>query len=447
MATPAVIKAFFEGPAGSGKTHQLIEFASGVSEDMLGDDGQKLLALTFMNGARHRLTGRFADVPKIRGRFRCQTFDAFAGWLTSRRRSLLRTLAAADGETLSAFDRTCRDAAVLLETAQVAQWVGDSYPLVVVDEAQDLDAHRLRLLRALSTVTYVVAAADDFQDLSGRAEAAEGMSWLRGAETVTPLSTNRRTSADGLLRAAGALRSGTNVCAELTVASNMVTSYVGAGIRIIEAPARSKGALVAWVVADELSRMGGAAVILTPDAQGDVVRTVIGRVTQQPFNRNKKMGLTFGPFPLTWEQREDDEAEGLLAMVPGGDVLPLADAIDGVNRLDCAERRYITRRLERARNVRGDRSITRAGLRQVIRDVLRDSGRAAPRSTRGRRAMTIQRAKNREFRDVLVLWPHTVAGSAEYQRRLLYNAVTRAKERCSVVVFGTGRMGKTPFAG
>ena len=442
-----MIKKFFEGPAGSGKTHQLIEFASGVSDDMLGEDGQQLLALTFMNGARHRLTGRFADVPKIRGRFRCQTFDAFAGWLTSRRRSLLRTLAVPDEGALNVFDRTCRDAAVLLETTQVAQWVAGSYPLVVVDEAQDLDAHRLRLLRALSTVTCVAAAADDFQDLSGRAEAAEVMSWLRAAQTVTPLRTNRRTSADGLLRVAGALRAGTNVCAELTVVSKMVTSYVGPGIKIIEAPARSKGALVAWVVADELSRMGSAAAILTPDAQGDVVRTVVGKVSQQPFNRNKKIGLTFGPFPLAWEQREDDEAEALLAKVPGGDVLPLVDAIDGVDRLECAARSYITRRLERARNVRGDRSITRTGLRQVIHDVLRDSRRAAPRSTRGRRVMTIHRAKNREFRDVLVLWPHTVGGSAEYQRRLLYNAVTRAKELCSVVVFGTGRMVKTPFAG
>ena len=227
----------------------------------------------------------------------------------------------------------------------------------------------------------------------------------------------------------------------------MVRTYVGPGIRIIEAPARSKGAFVAWLVADELSRMGRAAVILTPDARGDVVRTVLDKVSQQPFNRNKRTGLTFGPFPLTWEQREDDEAEGLLTKMPGGDMMPLVDVIDCVNRLDCAERRYITRRLERARNVRGDRSITRAGLHQVIRDVLRDSGRAAPRSTHGRRVMTIHRAKNREFGNVLVLWPHTVGGSAEYQRRLLYNAITRAKGRCSVVVFGTGRMGKAPFAG
>ena len=441
-----MITTFFEGPAGSGKTHQLIEFASGVADDVLCDERHKLLALTFMNGARHRLTGRLANVPKIRGRFRCQTFDAFAGWLTSRRRSLLRTLDRLAGEPLNVFDRTCQDAAVLLETASVAHWVADSYPLVVVDEAQDLDAHRLRLLQALSTVTRVVAAADDFQDLSGRAEAGGIMSWLRTAETVTALSTNWRTSADGLLRVAGALRSGTNVRAELTVTAGKVKKYVGPGIRIIEAPARSRGAFVAWLVADELWRMGRATVVLTPDAQGDVVQTVVDRVSGQQFNRNKERGLTFGPFPLAWEQREDDEADGLLTKMPRGDVIQLVDAVDCVNRLDYAGRRYIARRLERARNVRGDQSITRTRLRQVIRDVLRDSGRAAPRSAQSRRVMTIHRAKNREFRDVLVLWPHTVVGSAEHQRRLLYNAVTRAKGRCSVVVFGSGRMGKAPFA-
>lgn len=59
--------------------------------------------------------------------------------------------------------------------------------------------------------------------------------------------------------------------------------------------------------------------------------------------------------------------------------------------------------------------------------------------------MTIQRAKNREFKQVLVLWPHSVTGGMDHQRRLLYNAVTRTKERCSIVVFGQGRTKKPPF--
>jgi ATP-dependent exoDNAse (exonuclease V) beta subunit len=46
-----------------------------------------------------------------------------------------------------------------------------------------------------------------------------------------------------------------------------------------------------------------------------------------------------------------------------------------------------------------------------------------------------------------VLWPpYSVTENMEHQRRLLYKAITRAKERCSVVVFGQGRTGKPPFA-
>ena len=39
--------------------------------------------------------------------------------------------------------------------------------------------------------------------------------------------------------------------------------------------------------------------------------------------------------------------------------------------------------------------------------------------------MTVHQAKNREFDSVIILWPYEVAGTADRQRRLLYNAVTR----------------------
>jgi superfamily I DNA/RNA helicase len=60
--------------------------------------------------------------------------------------------------------------------------------------------------------------------------------------------------------------------------------------------------------------------------------------------------------------------------------------------------------------------------------------------------MTIQRAKNREFPNVIVLWPHTATGSAEHQRRLLYNAITRAQIQCTVIVIGQNRLNAPPFA-
>jgi DNA helicase IV len=60
--------------------------------------------------------------------------------------------------------------------------------------------------------------------------------------------------------------------------------------------------------------------------------------------------------------------------------------------------------------------------------------------------MTIQRAKNREFPNVIVLWPYSATGSPEHLRRMLYNAVTRATTHCSVIVLGQGRLNGVPFS-
>uniref|UniRef100_UPI0035A06C98 ATP-binding domain-containing protein n=1 Tax=Achromobacter insuavis TaxID=1287735 RepID=UPI0035A06C98 len=59
--------------------------------------------------------------------------------------------------------------------------------------------------------------------------------------------------------------------------------------------------------------------------------------------------------------------------------------------------------------------------------------------------MTVHGAKNREFDNVIVLWPAAVVGSDDQKRRL-HNAVTRAKERCVVLVQASSHMRRPPFA-
>jgi superfamily I DNA/RNA helicase len=141
---------FFEGAAGTGKTHNLVGRAGErVQGDALGDD-HKLLALTFMNGARRRLDARLGENPAFRRRFDCQTFDVFARMLAARRRSLISLGQQELAATLNAFDGPCSLAASLLEQEPVRQWVARAFPLVVVDEAQDLDDHRMRILQGLS---------------------------------------------------------------------------------------------------------------------------------------------------------------------------------------------------------------------------------------------------------------------------------------------------------
>jgi superfamily I DNA/RNA helicase len=59
--------------------------------------------------------------------------------------------------------------------------------------------------------------------------------------------------------------------------------------------------------------------------------------------------------------------------------------------------------------------------------------------------MTIHQAKNREFDSVIVLWPYQVTGLSTRLRRLLYNAITRAKRQAVVVVENPNRLNKPPF--
>lgn len=394
-----------------------------------------------MNGARHRLNLRFAGVPAFRGRFVCQTFDSFAGLVTHRRRSLLRSLppTTLDGE-LNPFDRTCLDAARLLELPEVAAWVSATYPLVVVDEAQDLNDYRFGMLRALSSVCWVFAAADEFQNLNDDLNTAAVIRWLRGAEQPTALTQIRRTSQDGLLRVAGALRNGSSVCAEIKEKAEFLPCHVGDGFRMVQP--HGKAGSVAWAVADELSKMGKFTVVLTPDAKSPAVHAVVGKLQNQIFNKkDQKMG----PFPIAWERKEEEEAAALLGDLAADGAMPLRAASQAIAEVKSRHSGDICARLERMRNVRGAAEITRDALRTAIGDVIRNAVRFRPRESGGLRVMTIQRAKNWEFAHVLVLWPHSVMGTPEHQRRLLYNAVTRAKERCSVVVFGQGRVGKAPF--
>ena len=68
----------------------------------------------------------------------------------------------------------------LLELEAVHKWVARSFPSVLIDEAQDLDDHRMHILQGLSPSCGIVAAADAFQCLHNGRDTAPLMSWLAG---------------------------------------------------------------------------------------------------------------------------------------------------------------------------------------------------------------------------------------------------------------------------
>lgn len=438
---------FFEGAAGTGKTHNLVGRAGEIVQDGVLGEGHKLLALTFMNGARRRLDARLGENSAFRRRFDCQTFDVFARTLAARRRSLVTPAMQAQADALSEFDGPCALAGGLLENEAVRLWVARSFPLVLVDEAQDLDEYRLRVLQGLSPSCRIVAAADAFQCLHNGRDIGPLMGWLEGAGQTHRLTQVRRTTQQGLLAAALAVREGRDMKAVLTANTfNNRTSWNGAGFRLLDAPATNANhALLTWAIANDMAQRHGPVVILTPDGSNAIIRAALG--TLQTKQHTRKNGATFGPYPHTWDRHDSEEANALLADItlPEGAsyvdlralLTPLAGHVPIAQTIS---------RMDRLRRVHGQAFFTAAQVTEFVRESVRNRSRLGFRQQRGHLVMTIQRAKNREFPNVIVLWPHTATGSAEHLRRLLYNGITRAQNHCTVIVLGHGRLNAAPFA-
>ncbi|MGO7585946.1 hypothetical protein ACC689_29090 [Rhizobium ruizarguesonis] len=170
-------------------------------------EGQRVLALTFMHGARRRLSDRLRTVAGLMSRLECCTVDAFALRIYRRWRGLAAALGVApiaEGE----FEAVCDTAGLLLEQQQVRAWTAASFPIVLVDEGQDLRPQRLRMLAALSGATHTLIAADEFQCLDQALRPNPLVTWLQGATEPETLVQVRRTNIGGLLAAATAIRNG-----------------------------------------------------------------------------------------------------------------------------------------------------------------------------------------------------------------------------------------------
>ena len=427
--------AFFEGPAGSGKTTRLIEKLAAALTAQPLQTHQQVLALTKMHGSRRRMHTRLESVPGLARRFSCTTLDSFAWRLVQR----WRTLSRAEGwsePTESEYDKVCARAGALLQHKIVREWVTRTFPIVAVDEMQDSKGGQLDIVLGLAESAVCFVAADEFQDLDAAAENA-AVAWARAAGTVTPLSKNHRTNIAGLLDAAKALRNGASV------------PHKGAGFTILAAFNANVGAShlsrnISWW----WGKSKDIAIIspVGPDAS-PFVHQVIERVAEAPFKppKGSSKGST-GPYRIPWEVSQDDDCQRFLNELglpsdPGAEITP-GDV--------CCQTNHSA---GKALRLWFDQQRALAGRTQFsVRDI-QARARAIHHHARvhrrfreqGLRAMTVHQAKNREFDSVIVLWPYEVVGSPERKRRLLYNAITRAKRQALVVVQNPAKMKESPF--
>lgn len=414
---------FFSGGAGCGKTHRLMSTLTEVLEASPLELGQKVLALTFMHGSRRRLDERLASIRPLARNYECMVLDSFALKIITRWRSLLASLGVTHPDE-DAYDKVCEAASTLLSYDFVAKWVATTYPIVILDEAQDLSQARLDIIKNLSSHVRLLVAADEFQCLNEDLRPNPTIQWLEqvcdGLELIEP----RRTSVAQLLNAASAVRQGR-------------APIVDGAFKIFPTPnAGLAGSYLANAIAWAGSRRIAVITTTANKFATDVIEWV-GTKTNKKGN---------GPYSIRWERSDDKAAAEYLANAELGEFMTVPDVFDVlVAGADARVRKDVSAWLDKQRRAKGRNEFSRAEVADVIGRsfTARKHGRAAGGNSHV--AMTVHGAKNREFDQVVVLWPAGTGGDDEQKRRLLYNAITRAKYQCMVLVQAAANLKQVPF--
>jgi hypothetical protein len=427
----------FEGAAGTGKTTKLLEEARHhIAASPLGPE-QRVLALTKVHGSRRRMEAKLKGRGALGHSVDCVTIDSFAWRLLRRWRGLLRDLGI-DRPVQGDFASVTSAAGQLLRHPGVGPWVTRLYPLVVVDELQDCKGGELDILNNLTSEATFLCAGDAFQDLSGAA-GNEAMSWAEAKGQVIPLTDVQRTRVKGLRSAATAIRNGETLQLEGSP-----------GFQIVRVPTAPLGGAIAnWRIRSW--QRFGQVVIISPSKSetSPFVRNIVSWVSSNSAKSSKNTA-TAGPYPVEWEPGEDGASEELLGALNLPEELDvLVSSAELAVRAERAGAPDFGDWVHKQRNVAGRESVSvREVIDQVKQLVHRRRAFGRP-GERARVAMTVHQAKNREFESVIVLWPLRMVTDPESQRRMLYNAITRAKRQALVIVEDPvgNRLSTRPFVG
>lgn len=389
------------------------------------NEGQKVLALTFMHGSRRRLEERLGQLQVLKGRTDCTTLDSFAWRLVRRWLSLSAALGFANIEP-DQYERVCDAAGALLEIKEVCGWVVATFPILLVDEAQDLTKNRLRIVEGLAKRLEVFAAADEFQCLKEDLRPNPACAWLAQVCVAVDLIQPQRTNNAELLDAAAAIRNGEPPNSGSAFKFALTSKPPLAG---------------AWLNGNLYWYGGGKSVALITPTLGPFAQ----KTTDWAAQNETKKGA--GPYSILWEQAEAQANASFLEKLALQDVNDVPSIIHHLTEAgDFRATRDLVDWMDIQRRTLAKVTFSREEITHAVEQVFARRRRAQKGDEGGWRGMTVHGAKNREFDNVIVLWPAAIGGSDDQKRRLLYNAVTRAKERCLVLVQAQASLGQAPFA-
>jgi superfamily I DNA/RNA helicase len=420
------------GQAGTGKTTWLMQKAGELTPRFLTADHHQMLVITRMHGSRRRLQLKLLDsCPTIP--YTITTIDSFALSLLNRWRRALgyeRPIQPVDGETAfsdSVFGTEASFAHILVASTEllmnktVKAVIQESYPLVMIDEFQDCHGPVLDFVKALSICSALIVAADDFQLLDSNIAGCPAVDWLHTIEDgdykQCTLTTCHRTSVQNLLHAARNLRDNTRTT-DGTIPVFSCPNHGPAAFKIIEA--------LVYKARD----WRGTTAIISP-SYDQFLRKVLASCDSQLQRKNYR--------PISWHhecaiREERKQLHECLGLTMENSYSCRKGWIAPTENLNPVASQVIDR-AQRFSHLKGIQNIQPNVIFRYIDKVVHERRAYCGHSPK-RIVTTVHGAKNREFDNVVILWSYKVPPDQEQQRRLLYNAVTRAKQKCMVLVLG-----------
>jgi superfamily I DNA/RNA helicase len=421
----------FTGQAGTGKTTRLIERLRSTISETKFQDYQSVLAITFMHGSRRRLNSKLHFLKsEFKLKYVCTTIDSFLVSLLNRFRSYLHiqrvisvnidndeTIETNEFEILLPLPDIQEKVIQLLQIQTVKDYLNNSYPVIVIDEFQDCQGNLLRIIENLALTTNLLIATDPFQQLNNEVDNS-GQKWIEENDFEVENLDGRiwRTNNNRILNTAKALRIGEKVEGEKIyitlatgskgVASSFLKKNIYFGLRSKYEPIS----------------------IIAPSISIRFVKNAIADLNRPIIYKGKTIGPYHNLISIPTLNKGITPPEHIYSDLTKNGLMKLKNSETFVIRSSAST---ALRKLL----IRNKSELSRIEFENIVKQTVHKfDNYIAEEKFKKIILTTIHGAKNREFDSVIVLWPYEVAGDILYKRKLLYNAITRAKKSAIVIV-------------
>lgn len=421
------------GHAGAGKTTKMTSLLPELISEINILDYQIIPTISAMHGARRRLTKRLVQVQKkfslqgISFRFSVETIDSLALQIANRCRGLIafnRALIPFNDQKIHQpiegtipVSKICDIAVKALKNASAQRMVQNSFPFVLIDELQDCKDSKFEFIKELSKCVPIIAAADDFQDIDINLYEAPAVSWAKSVFEHIDLGRNSfRTRNPRIINTAAALR---GIPGTGPPYVNVYT-YPGAGM--------AAKTIMTYV---RKYKWRGPTALLSFSMNCNFLKGILKSLHKVRKPEEEMQPLIFKGL-VAESNRADSLIKEIETLIDGQYINAKAPPLSNLPKNIEDAWKYcknISRR-------RGKEEFSRTFLTEnALRKLHWDCSYGSIHSKR--LVLSVHSAKNQEWDNVFVVWSDRkfpANTTEEYKRRILYNAVTRARCNCLILV-------------